>query len=130
MKIYVAGSSADMPRINAAIASLRAAGHEIGCTWPGIVASVGDANPVNAPTSDRAGWSAQDLSEVLDADLVWFLVPPRDVPTRGAWVEAGYALGHDMTVVFSGETKQSVFTALGREFESDAEALEWIGRAA
>ena len=51
------------------------------------------------------------------------LVPPVDAPTRGAWGESCYAHALARPLVFSGDTKQSVFCALGDEYESDEDAF-------
>lgn len=125
MKVYVAASAspAESARVAVALTRLRASGFVVTCTWPGIVAAVGDANPADASCVERSGWASQDLREVADADVLWFLVPD-GVTTRGAWLEAGYAHAHGKHLVFSGpNTHQSVFCALGEEFDSDESAL-------
>lgn len=123
--VYVAGSAApsEAPRIAAAIASLRANGFVVTCSWPDVVATVGDANPRTASVAERRGWSTQDLNEVDAADAVWFLVPEPPLTTRGAWFEAGYAYSEHKHLVFSGDTRQSVFTSLGIECDSDMAAM-------
>lgn len=131
MRLYIAASSAETERVGMALGAAAAIGLEIVCTWPAVVAATpGGANPLNASRESRFGWSSQDLSEVAAADVLWFLVPT-GATTRGAWVEAGFAYASGKLLVFSGEnTKQSVFCALGEEFTTDADALEWIGRVA
>lgn len=126
LHVYVAAASSDTLRVHAAIGQLRGAGIEITCTWPNVIAKVGDANPIWATRGERHGWCVQDLVEVNAADVVLFLVPTRGIPTRGAWWEAsyGYAIGKD--VVFAGDTKQSVFCALGEEFASDQGAIDHV----
>lgn len=123
--VYIAASAGgdSYPRVTAAIAALRADGFEVTCTWPEVVANVGNANPRDATTIERRGWSVQDLAEVDAADAVWFLVPSLPATTRGAWFEAGYAYSEQKHLVFSGDSKQSVFCALGAEFETDAGAI-------
>lgn len=126
MKVYVAASAApdQSDRVRAAIDALRAADITVTCTWPEIVAATpGGANPRAATDVDRAAWSAQDLKEIDAADAVWFLVPTPPATTRGAWFEVGYAHAKGKRVVFSGDTKQSVFCALGHEFVTDEAAL-------
>lgn len=129
--IYVAASAAgdQSKRVAIVIAALKQAGFHITCTWPEVVAATpGGANPRDASTPDRFQWSAQDLREIADADAIWFLVPTPPMTTRGAWFECGYAYAHRKFVVFSGDTKQSVFCALGQEFETDEEAFAHLER--
>lgn len=126
--VYVAASAApaDVPRVNAAISALKADGFLVTCTWPGIIATVGDANPRDASHAERRGWSTQDLEEVSASDAVWFLVPLPPATTRGGWYEAGYADSEKKHLVFSGDTLQSVFCARGIEFSTDAAALTYL----
>jgi hypothetical protein len=133
--VYVAASAGgdSYPRVTAAIAALRAEGFTVTCTWPEVVAATpGGANPRDATVLQRRGWSTTDLAEIDAADALWFLVPEMPATTRGAWFEAGYAYSSHKHVVFSGDTKQSVFCALGVEFSSDAAALahlRWLRSA-
>jgi len=130
-RVYVAGSAAPeaMWRVQRAIADLTAAGIQVSCTWPETIAAVGDANPRDASEPQREGWAKQDLAEVAASDAVWFVVPAPQT-TRGAWVEAGYAYALGKTLVCSGDTKQSIFCALGHEFPTDGEALDFLVRLA
>jgi nucleoside 2-deoxyribosyltransferase len=123
--VYVASSAApgDVDRVRAAIATLRAQGFDVTCTWPEIVAMVGNANPRDADHLSRRQWSVQDLVEIDAADAVLFLVPLPPATTRGAWFESGYAYSEKKHLVFAGDTKQSIFCALGPEFEADAAAI-------
>jgi nucleoside 2-deoxyribosyltransferase len=123
--VYVAAtaSAEERPRVHAAIAQLKAAGFRVTCTWPDVVGQIGSANPRDASVVERRTWSAQDLIEVDAADALLFLVPPVDIPTRGPWLEAGYAYAHDKHVVFAGDTAQSIFCSLGNETVSDAHAI-------
>lgn len=125
MKIYLAASAAppELHRVNNAIAACRNAGFIVSSTWPSVVNAVGDANPRDATCEQRSEWAAQDLREVAVCDVLWMLVP-HGVPTRGAWLEAGFAHALGKPLVFSGpSTHQSVFCALGEEFDSDDSAL-------
>ncbi len=126
--VYVAGAASPdaAPRVAAATWALRAAGFVVTCTWPEIVAKVGNANPRDASVGDRRGWSTQDLTEIDAADAVLFLVPAPPATTRGAWFEAGYAYSEKKHLVFAGDTKQSVFCALGHECVTDAGALKLL----
>lgn len=127
--VYIAGAAAELERVAHVIEAARQAGLDVICTWPGIVANTpGGSNPRDASVEQREGWAGQDMREVADADCLWFLTP--QATTRGAWMEAGFALALGKTVVFSGDTKQSIFCALGEEFEDDLTALRYIARIA
>lgn len=129
--VYVAASagSDDANRVRRAIIALRASGFVVTCTWPEVVAATpGGSNPRDASTTDRFGWSTTDLNEIDAAHAVWFLVPTPPVTTRGAWFEAGYAHAQGKHLAFSGDTKQSVFCALGREFDTDEAAIAHLHR--
>lgn len=129
--VYVAGTSADLFRAEAAIGALERAGVRVTSTWPIVVRDRdGIANPRDATILDRARISARCLREVTEADLLWLLVPREPVTTRGAWTELGYALARGLTVILSGDTRQSVFSALGYEYATDEEALALILRIA
>lgn len=127
--IYIAGAAAEIDRVEHVIEAARQLGLDVICTWPGIVRKTpGGSNPRDASVEQREGWSSQDIREVAEADCFWFLVP--QAQTRGAWVEAGFAIANGKHVVFSGDTKQSIFCALGEEFEDDHTALRYIARIA
>jgi nucleoside 2-deoxyribosyltransferase len=128
-KVYIAGSSYETERAERATAALLERGVHVTATWPRVVRTVGSPNPRGATVSDRFRWSVDDLAQVRDADLLWFLVPPiapAEAHTRGGWVEVGYALGLGKLVIFSGDTKQSIFCALGYEVIDDTDALRVI----
>lgn len=126
MKIYIAASSSDLERVDRCAAGAHAAGLLVVSTWPVTVRKVGNANPRDAVRGDRCKWALEDLAELQLADVVWFLVPPVSQPTRGAWIEMGYAIHAGKGLVASGDTKQSIFTALGAEFHTDDAALAFL----
>jgi hypothetical protein len=88
--------------------------------------SVGIANPRDAGVSDRRRWSTTDLNELSLSRALLLLCPPPGAITRGAWVELGAAYMLGILIVSSGDTKQSIFTGLGFEFETDAEAIDFL----
>lgn len=125
-RIYIAGASSEMERAVAARDWLTKAGLEVVSTWTDVVAAVGDANPASATPADRRAWSVTDLEQVGKCDLLWFLVPPRETPTRGGWLEVGYARAGRKILLFSGDCSQSIFCALGTECQNDQEAMAHI----
>lgn len=132
MKVYIAGSSQgeEAERVAWATRLLADRGIEATNTWAQTIAKVGDANPRNAGVDHRFEWAAQCLKEIDAADAVWFLVPSLPTMTRGAWTEIGYAFAMHKEIVCSGDTAQSIFCALGDEYEDDELALDWLERLA
>lgn len=129
MKVYVAGSSAEMPRAEHWVKALREAGITVTSTWTDVITSVGSANPIGVSPEQRRSWSYTDLVVDLGpADWLWFLVPPPSVQTRGAWVELGVAFAARKSIICSGDTEQSIFCALGIERVSDEEAFAELTR--
>lgn len=127
-KVYVAGSSAELERAEAAMLKLEHAGVRVTSSWPIVVRDQSAPNPRDVSRDQRRHWSAVDLEEVRSADVLLMLVPKVDAPTRGAWLEAGYAHGFGKIVVFAGDTLQSIFCATGYEFADDASALDFVIR--
>lgn len=132
MKIYIIGSTATREQLDRAEdwhTRLEKLGVELTSTWlAAVAANQGTGNPRDISREARAQYATADLHGLRQADIVWFLVPPVDQPTRGGWVEWGrawsLACGQDGTaLIASGDTKQSIFCALGREFESDVDAF-------
>ena len=122
--LYVAGAASEIDRARAAVRAARDAGFEVVSTWIQSVDRVGASNPVNASVADRCQWSTQCLYEVRLADALWFLVPTPPITTRGGWGELCYAHALRRHLVCSGpQTSQSIFCALGEEFETDESAL-------
>ena len=124
MKIYLAASSADIDRAKHWRDRLVDAGIEVTSTWITNVEKVGAANPRDATREQRAEWMRGCFREVSSSDVLWFLVPPLDKPTRGAWMEFDYALEHVQDVFASGDTLQSIACALADdEYATDEEAF-------
>jgi hypothetical protein len=138
MKVYVAGASSEIERAEKWMAALHEAGIEVTSTWPEIIRKVGAANPMDASRNDRALWSAQDLAEVSDSNVFWFLLP-EGKPTAGAYTEFGYAVfmgaaasearnagipGAPLFWIIVSGKETSIFTALADHFVSDEEALD------
>src|SRR4051812_33663234 len=126
LHVYIAASPSDLERVDHWTARLAAAGIVVVSTWPAVVRAAGAGNPRDATKEQRASWAAADLLEVGGADLVWLLVPAK--PSFGAGFECGYASHGPVRagLVSSGDTRSSIFTALGHEFDTDEEAFAWI----
>jgi len=125
VKIYLSGSALEIPRVKYNKQRLEAIpGITIVSTWIESVEKVGQSNPRDASREERAGYAQTDLDEAASANLIWLFAPT--TPTRGAWVELGFGFARDVPFISSGDTKQSIFTALGEEFETDEAAFEFI----
>lgn len=125
LKVYVAGSSDELDRAEQVIARLRAAGITVTSTWAENIRKVGASNPRDASREQRGHWSHVCLSEVDAAQVVLFLAPGRG-HGRGGYYEVGYANAKGKHLLASGDTVQSIFLALGREFETDHEAIRYL----
>lgn len=123
----MAGASADMARAVYWMDRLRGAAIEVVSTWPERITAVGEANPRDWSRADRERAAVDCLLAVESAaELLWLLVPPVGTSTSGAWVEFCAARRRGLQVIASGDTKQSIFTALVPEFDSDEAAFEMI----
>ncbi len=125
MKIYVAGASSEIERAEAMIARLKTAGIIVTCTWTENIRKVGHGNPATATHEQRLKWSEQDLREVDQAQLLWFLLPREPNVTFGAWVELGFATARAKRIVLSGQSN-NIFVGLGNVFVNDEEAFNAI----
>lgn len=126
LRVYVAGASAEIERADRVIALCEMAGFKVVSTWPALVRQVGHANPRDAAKEDRRRWSINDLEEVAQAHVLWFLAPTKPLTTSGAWVELGAAYALGVSIVTSGDTKQSIFSAVGEEFATDEEVIDYL----
>lgn len=124
MKVYIAASSAELPRARLWRDRCVAAGIEVVSSWIENVTKVGEANPRDATREQRREWTYQCLREIQLADRFWLLWPERP---SAALVEFGFVAGRwtsfALDVFISGDTKRSIFCALGREYATDEEAF-------
>jgi len=127
LRVYVAGSGNELPRVRAWLAALRDVGIEITLDWTDAI----EANRVAGGDASlspevREHHAREDFDAVLHADIVWYLAPV--TVSRGAYIELGYALGRHKLVCASGlAVHRSIFTSLAsRVFEADAEAFAAI----
>ena len=89
----------------------------------GIEEVIGDSNPRD-PEMDayRLNAAQQNVADIRASSVFWYLVS-KDEPGRGGYFETGVAFANGSVLVFSGDTRQSVFCALGREHASDMAAF-------
>lgn len=126
MRVYVAGASAEIDRAEHVAQRLREVGVEVASTWMAVVREAGDGNPRDATKEQRAKWAWSDLREVSASEVLLVLIPSGPA-SFGSGVEFGFAFRSAYArIVFSGDTKRSIFCALGEEYDSDDEAIAAI----
>jgi hypothetical protein len=131
--VYVAASSNEIDRAQRWIDMLGKAGIECTSTWIESIKKVGESNPYDATPEVRRTYASENESCVRSSDLLWFLVPAPIAPNnhgRGGYYEAGMAKSIGKVLVFSGDTRQSVFCAHGIEFVEDIDAFAHICKLA
>src|ERR1043166_6610093 len=107
--VYLAASSADIPRAERRRAQLIEVGVPVHAAWIDNIKIVGHANPPDAPSDSRRAWAAACLSGIQRSAVLWVLVPEPPIVTVGAWVELGYAYALDKPIVLSGSSKSTIF---------------------
>jgi hypothetical protein len=113
VKVYVAGSSAEIARAKYVIAKLRAAGIEVPGDWPAIIDAHGGKANAGLTNEERLAAAVVCLEHATTCDVFLLLVPHTN--TVGAWVELGAAVEAGRRCVMSGtpaDTGCSIFTAI------------------
>ncbi len=130
-RVYVAGSSAETERVTTYQHALRELGFEITHDWTVPVLKFGSQGEMLSE-SVRKEHAREDLEGVRSADILWFLVPPSHLTSRGAWIEFGAALMGGKKTVLSGQTSsESIFSTLATLiYSTDDEALAHFRRFA
>lgn len=131
--VYIGASSTEIDRAERWAKMLAKAGIKCTSLWVDSIKKAGAANPRDVDASVRLGYADENERCVRDSDLLWFLVPAPIAPNnhgRGGYYEAGMAKTLGKVLVFSGDTKQSVFCAHGAEFEDDLDAFAHICKLA
>jgi hypothetical protein len=123
MKVYVAGGSHAFDRAIAAchMGNLRGAGVDVTLDWT-VIMDVPDSELSDDTLASRAS-AARDA--IVRADVVWLIVPA--YPSKGSWVEFGYALGLGKLTLVSGDLRSCLFTSLASAaYRSPFDALASI----
>ena len=123
VSVYVAASSNDLDRAEQWTTVLRLLGITVTSTWIPEVRAHGGGNPPDATKQERRQWAYNDLCGVEEADILWVLMPPGR--SDGAFVELGYALKANKTVVTSG-AYTSIFGDLVDNYAQDVWAFAQI----
>lgn len=129
LRVYVAGSSGELERVEAVIARLREAGATITLDWTLDVRAhraAGHATDADLSDEEARFLAETDRDAVVAADVFLLLAPV--VATRGAWVELGIATTFcGYTAVAGHAARDSIFTRLVDEvFSTDADAIDTI----
>lgn len=135
LRVYVAGSSQEIPRVQRATRRIVAAGHTLTTDWTTAILTRGLGGDANrgVPPVVRARESRNCLDAIARADLVLLLAP--EMRSAGCWVELGYALAEkrlrpDLLVMSCGDVAQSIFCQLTHSFRDDEAALRWLEHVA
>lgn len=91
-RVYISGSSREIPRVQRAMELARSWGWEVTHDWTIPVETMIREGVAEHELSERAALEAvhDDFDGIRGADVVWLLLPHE--PTTGAWVEWGMAL--------------------------------------
>lgn len=110
LSVYIAASSREVERVQAAQRAVAERGWDLTLDWLSPMLENIAAGRLDSSLSDAeaAQYAVDDLMAIDSADVVWFLCPGQ--PTKGAYVELGYALGRGIPVVCSG-ARSSIFEA-------------------
>jgi hypothetical protein len=120
MKVYVAGSSAELDRCEAFIARVREAGHVVTFDWT-VGRRAQRGGDASLADDEREAVAIDCLVGVRNAKAFVLLYP--QAPTRGAWVEYGVAIATSgCGVIVVGDDRSTVMTALGGCMRVGAEA--------
>lgn len=119
LRVYIAGSSAELERAEAAMALARNAGLVVTYDWTTDIRRAresGHATDATLPAHEQARAARADLDGVGTCDVLWLLVPA--CPSVGAWFEAGNARGLGKRLAMSG-------VAPGRIWDHVADLAVW-----
>lgn len=110
MRIYVAGSSAELERAKRAMQLVTDAGHEVTSSWVQSIEQSGERNPADMAAREAA--ARQCMRELLSSQLVWALLSHN---SKGLYWEMGAATIAHVRVVATGPSEiqvATVFTSL------------------
>jgi len=129
VNVYVAGPSSEVRRCIAQIGRiLDTRGLSVTYDWTAAVTRylAGD----RFSRDELITYAQLDLAGVLNADLVWGLLPSKGHASAGLWVEIGAALADaDRMVLLSGVRSNCIFEHLAdKYFPDDDAAFRWIKR--
>lgn len=113
-KIYVAGASREKDLCKGYMKRLREAGFDVVSTWPEAIEGEGGKTDAELSIDDKIKYAHQDLAQLESADLFWLITPRHEHPTKGAWIELGFALSYmpPRFIVVSGDTRACIFATL------------------
>ena len=120
MRVYVAGSSKELPRVRAAMTALRMSDVEVTFDWTEGAESWPPVESLSPGA--RAHAARLDVGAIDRADVVLVLASPH---RSECMVEMGYAMGQLIDVVIAGPlADRGIFGACANdEFDTDAEAI-------
>jgi nucleoside 2-deoxyribosyltransferase len=124
VKVYIAASSREPERVRAAQRMLTELGIELTLDWlTSIEANLAlGLRDSDLSIADQRQHANADLLAVEQADVLWLLAPKE--PTKGAWIELGYALGHGTPVLVTGDASCIFLTLTDWQLPRDEDARE------
>lgn len=125
-KVYVAGSTKEIPRVKKVQDFVRGKGWNITFDWTGAAGEI----KTERPWVKGAEISTNEIRACQDADLTIVLCPVVSTGL-GCWIELGATLASDKKVWIVEPQKDSVFWEHPdvREFVSEADLFEAIASA-
>jgi nucleoside 2-deoxyribosyltransferase len=127
VRVYVAGASRELDRVDAFIAAMLARGHELALDWREPIRERTAAGGTDTDLADDAArvFAVEDLTAICGADLFILLAPAEG--GSGCWVELGFAISRGIPIVVSGPAaRRSVFTRLAGIADRDEDALAML----
>jgi hypothetical protein len=127
LAVYIAASSREADRVRRAQAMVQERGWTLTLDWLSEIEAnlVRGVRDMELSLDEQRRHAQADLDAIRRADAVWLLAPAE--PTKGAWVELGYALARSRPVVVSGPTS-SIFEQLGVCVAEDGDAPDVLWR--
>lgn len=132
MRIYVAAASSEWRRARGFIRSLENLGHEVNHDWTdGIEVNLARGGDSALPTSTRTGIAEECHAAARDCE--WFVRLFGPEKSEGAAYEHGVAAAAERFVIVVGHVEHRARTLMAEQadetFDTDVEALTWIGEA-
>lgn len=124
MRVYVAGSTKGVSRVQVVMAEVRRGGHEITFDWTGAEGEIRDNQADWANDLRRATeLSGLERDAVLTADALVLVAPPANVAGLGCWMEVGIALGRQIPVLLVDGPRESLFWYLPNVYRTGLSLL-------
>lgn len=128
LHVYVGGARAELPRVEAFVARVRAAGHVITHDWTVFArraettAAIGARHEPPMTSMQRFGAWKESLDGITSADVCVFLAPRAGV-TRGMWAELGACQAEGSVPIYVGHEDDTIATSMAHVVADDDAAF-------